>query len=293
MAEDPSNTFKTNADPGLIDSTDGGSKIAPFAYLSLGSFVCALVLIALLLWKAELLVRLGLSGNYYYLVLLPLSVAVAVCLFGALRSYGYYRGRQFGGTLELGGPFVGAALIIIGGFLLPPPSANFSLTIYLQGEAGLEDLPAADSNYVVVDLGADRRREAIGQKGQAYFAEIPASFRGQRVNIFLESTTYELANPERKHSLNSSSLYLSVRKRPGRITGHVQDEDGKPVGGASITVAGLSFTADSAGHFECVIPGERMQPELSMQVLANDYPPWRSSVTPNANEVTVILRRQY
>jgi len=62
------------------------SEIAPYAILSLGSFLCGLVIIALLLWKADKLVALGLVGNLYYIALLPLGLSAAAFLFGALRS---------------------------------------------------------------------------------------------------------------------------------------------------------------------------------------------------------------
>jgi hypothetical protein len=85
----------------------GWSKVAPYAALSLATFVCASILPALLLWKPEKLVALGLTGYLYYLVLLPFGLLAAAFLFGALRPSASYRGKQFGGILELGGP-VGA-----------------------------------------------------------------------------------------------------------------------------------------------------------------------------------------
>src|ERR1700733_9699639 len=88
------------------------SEIAPYAVLSLGGFLCALLLIVLLLRNAEKLVALGLTGNLYYLVLVPLGLSVAAFLFGALRSYARYRGKQFGGVLELGGPVVAFVLVL-------------------------------------------------------------------------------------------------------------------------------------------------------------------------------------
>ena len=76
------------------------SRIAPYAVLSLGSFVLFLFLLALLLRNAERIVALGLTGNLFYLVLVPLGLSAAAFLFGALRSFAQYRGKHFGGVLE-------------------------------------------------------------------------------------------------------------------------------------------------------------------------------------------------
>lgn len=271
---------------------DTWSEITPYAVLSLGSFLCALILVGLLLWKADTLVALGLTGSFYYILLLPLGLSVAGFLFGALRSFARYRGKHFGGVLELGGPVVGFALVVIGGFQLPPPTTNFPLTIYVHGGAGPHEMVLKGSGFVLLDLGGERRREPIGDKGQAFFHEVPASFRGQQVHIALEAAGYTLAEPGRKVRLDGASIYLLVRRTSVRIAGRVQDEEGKPVIGASLTVAGLAVVTDAAGRFDLVIPGDRLQPELSLQVHANGYAPWKSTVVPNANEVTIILRRK-
>ena len=76
-------------------------RIWLYAFLALGSFICALVLIGLMLWNVALLSRFGLTGNFYYLILLPLGLAVAAFLFGALRSWAHYSGKALGGALDL------------------------------------------------------------------------------------------------------------------------------------------------------------------------------------------------
>ena len=100
------------------------------------------------------------------------------------------------------------------------------MTVYVHGEAGRQDIVLRNSGYVLLDLGGDRRRQPIGADGQAYFHEIPANFLGQEVPISVESDTYEPTKPDEKYRLSGSSLYVSVRKRAGRISGRVQDENG-------------------------------------------------------------------
>lgn len=270
----------------------GWSKIAPYALLSLGSFLAALALVGLLLWKADLLARLGLTGNFYYLILLPLGLSVAGFLFGALRSYARYQGRHFGGVLELGGPIVGFALVVIGGFLLPPPTANLPLTVFVHGEAGPHELVLRGKGSVMLDLGGDRRSEPIGEKGQAYFAEIPASFRGQMVNVSLDADGYELADPNPKRRLDGTSLYLPVRKKSAHFAGSVQDEEGNPVAGANVSIAGIQATTNAIGRFEILVPGSLVQDALTMQTVASGYTPDHGKVVPGGDDPVVILKRR-
>ena len=84
---------------------------------------------------------------------------------------------------------------------------------------------------------------------------------------------------------------MSVRKRAGRVSGRVQDENGNPLSGANVSVASLSAITDSAGHFEFVLLGEQLKPELELGVVKAGYLAKHFRVVANANEVIVQLRR--
>ncbi len=152
-----------------------------------------------MLWNAERLVGLGLVGKVYYVVLIPLGLAVAAVLFGVLRSYAIYTGNHIGGTLDLGGPIVGFFLVVVLGFYLTkPPSEGFSVTVFVHGEAGQHDLVLRNSGDVWITLDGDLRQEKIGEKGQAEFKNLPASFRGQAVAISVKADGFEMSNPQKK-----------------------------------------------------------------------------------------------
>src|SRR5208282_6793494 len=86
------------------------------------------------------------------------------------------------------------------------------------------------------------------------------------------------------------ALQVEVRKKTGKLSGRVQDENGNPISGVAINVAGLSTMTDSSGHFEFVIPGDRMQRELGLEALAPGYAPATfNNVVPNANPLTISL----
>lgn len=136
----------------------------------------------------------------------------------------------------------------------------------------------------------DRRHQPIGAEGEAYFSEIPSSFRNQEVPIGLESNDFELSDPKRTYRLNGAGIYVPVKKRDGRISGRVEDDNGNPLSGAKVQVGDLPpATSDSTGHFEFAIPGEQLKPELELDVVRAGYLPKRLKVVPNANDVVVQL----
>jgi Carboxypeptidase regulatory-like domain len=262
-----------------------------FALLSVGCFLAGALLLWLMMAKAELLVRLGLQGQLYYLVLLPLGLAVAGFLFGVLRSYAFYRGKALGGVLELGGPVVIFCLVVLGGFLLPPPQGAFAVTVFVHGEEGVQDTPLRGEGSVVLDLGPHRRREAIGDRGQAHFSGIPAGFRGQTVPVWVEAEGFTPANSNVERRLEEGSLYLAVKRADAAIRGRVQDPDGHPIAGADLRLRDLKATADADGSFVFEIPGKLVEENLTLAVSAPGYEPWREQVVPGSNEVVVVLRK--
>ncbi len=270
---------------------DRRKEIVLYALISLISFLCGVALLGLMIWKAELLARFGLAGNLYYLVLLPMGLAAAGFLFGVLRSYARYSGKQFGGMLELGGPIVAFLLVLILGFVLVKPATTFPFTVFVHGERGDHDLVLKHSGYVYLDLGGYRQKEPIGENGQAIFLGIPPAFRGQEVPIGVESGAFELSDPKQKCRLDGSSIYLSVQRKAGHLSGRVQDDNGNPIPSATIQVAGLSKITDSAGHFDIVIPGDRLQPELDLDAVASGYSSSHLKVVPNGNDVVIPLTR--
>jgi len=250
----------------------------------------SILLIIAFLANARLLVSLGLDSRFYYIIVVILGVLVSQSLFGAVRSYAVYRGKGFGGTLELGGPVVCFFLVVILGFRLAPQSSNFALTVYVHGPAGQQDSPLRSQGEVWLDLGGDRRNVAIDDKGQAIFPEIPASFRGQKVNVGLDVSGYERRDT-RPLLLEGTSLYVEVRRKPLHITGNVVDEIQSPVVGAIVSVAGISTKTLEQGRFDLELPSGRVQDDMVMRVSADGYQPQSKWVIPGSGPVGVKLRR--
>jgi hypothetical protein len=268
----------------------GRDPIAPYLALTLGAFVAALIVLSIMLGQAEKLVRLGLAGNLYYIVLLPLGVSLATALFGGMRSYARFTGRPQSGRVELRGPVVVALLVPVLGFvLIRNPTIPFAMTVFVHGSASRNEIVLRNQGAVLLDLGGDRRKEAIGEKGQAYFPGIPANFRGQVVSVLLEAEGYELATSATSMRLDSESAYLAVRPKAFDLVGFVTTVDMRQISGASVTVEDQATSTNASGYFRLTLRRDVAMRELEMHVSAPGFAPWRGRIIPGANPISVLL----
>ena len=138
-----------------------------------------------MLWNTQLLVSLGLTGNFYYVSLLALGLSVGMVLFGVLQFRAIYRGDTGYGRLELGGAIIGCGLVVVGGFYLVPNPLPFAMTVFVHEEGGIHNLAPKDSGDVVMELGGKVQRQQIGPDGTVEFKDIAPSHRGEAVPILV------------------------------------------------------------------------------------------------------------
>jgi hypothetical protein len=182
------------------------------------AFLCVTVaLLILYIMKAPQLVDAHLATNVYYVILVALALTVAFLLFGAMKSFGRYTGKAFGGTLELGGPCVGAALIIGIGVYLNRPQA-FDVTIIPQGPGGASD--RVHTGRVHLKLAGEARSADVDSTGRVVFAQIPAAWWNSDVTLSIKADDYETQTDEVQIQLSQNEITIPIKKIQA-ITGFV------------------------------------------------------------------------
>ncbi len=254
-------------------------------------FVCGASLLVLMIWRAERLTAFNLMDKVYFLVLVLIGSAVGVVLFTISDSYAWYEGKVYGGVLKIGGPVVVAALVVVGGSWLLIARIPFAVTVFIHGEEGVGDLVLKNSGHVYLDLDGDRREQPIGEKGEAYFVGIPANFHGREVPVWVELTDFECVEGDKEYRLDGTSLYITVRRKSGRLAGRVVDSGGNPIAGVKLQVTNLSTTTDTLGHFRLDIPGDKMADEFDLEAVLSGYKPEHVKVVPSSGEMTIMLSR--
>jgi hypothetical protein len=214
---------------------------------------------ALLVIFARRITQYGLAQSLYYVLLVVVGLLAAGFLFGALHSYGKYRGKVLSGTLELGGPVVIVVIIIFVGLTYASPTSTFSLVIRPHGPLGQTDVLRAGT--VTVFLGTNPRTEQIGSNGQAQFNEVPAAFLGAKVTATADVPGYELVDRASQRIPPSKILYLAMapEQPTSALRGRFLTKDGRPVVNAYVEVnQGLaSGHTNEHGDFSIHVPLKR------------------------------------
>ena len=227
-----------------------------YAYISAAAFVLALVAAAVLVLLSDRFSRLSTAA--YYLLLLPIALAAAAFLFGAMRSHARYKGDVAQGSLELGGPVVVFVMVMLGGVFLAGPDTTANVTVRLSSTAGPEDRIAGGE--VVLDLGDDRRTRAVGPDGQATFTQVPVQFLNGELGVVARVERYRMASagPFQVSPLGIIEVPLEPVRAETVVAGTIFDPTG-PVEGATVNFAHGTATAvtDVNGNFRLALPFER------------------------------------
>lgn len=250
--------------------------------------VVALLLLGLMLYQPGSV----LIANLWYLVLLAMGLAVAAFSHLGLKSYGTYTGKVFGGTVTLGGPAVVMLIVVILGFQFAPPPSRFDLTVFVQGEGGRQNMVLRNRGALLLDLGTDRRRETIGDKGEVRFVGIPNDQRGRTVPVSLEAEGYELVDPKAEVKLSTETAYLAVRPASLQLSGRVQDEKGRAVPGAKLRLSTYTTQSMEDGWFSFKVPSDLPMTERTLYVTAPGFESSHLQATPGSNPLTVVLQKE-
>ncbi len=252
--------------------------------------LAGLGLLLLMLWNAQELVGLGLTGYVWYVLLLLLGLAAVVTVFSLFKSYARYTGKAPGGASGLGRPIVVMLLVIaLGFYLAPAPVQPFDVTVFLHSEAGPQVAILRNSGRLSLDFGADRRTESVGDKGEVRFLGIPPNMRGRKIALALDDDNYELVNPSLELRPNQEVFYAAVRPKRLSLAGYVSDDRGRPLAQARASIAGNAATTDQDGRFEISLPADLSEGDRTIIITAPGYETWRAQAAPGGNSLQVRL----
>ena len=180
-----------------------------YAFMALVAGVIGIGLLFFYVYQVPKLIEAGVQNQVFYLLLIPWGLSCAVFLFGAMRSYARFTYKHLGSALELGGPVVLFALVLVGGFkLVPPAPETFDLTIRAHSADGSQ--PIITSGRITLDLDNDRRTESFGSNGEANFKGIPPKFMEATVKMLPQVDGY--AEQWVRHKLRGNVLDIALER---------------------------------------------------------------------------------
>ena len=258
----------------------GGISKLTWIYISGAASLFFLVLAILMILFAPNITGAGITKSIYYIVLIPVGLASAAFLFGALHSSAKYSGKTSYGTIELTGPVVIFCLVVIGGFYFATPDSEFLLTI----RTNLVNEPDKILNHgsLILDIGEQRLDKQLNENGEVTFAGVPSRYLGKSVNIIPQIKGYKIKGSNLILIPDDRIIYLELEERKDStlLRGRVINETGNPVDSVIIDIeSGLaSSVTDENGLFTLIVPASKGETVL-LTALKNGMTGYREFVT--------------
>jgi len=178
-----------------------------YAAISVAALLLSIWLLDHLISNAGPLGSSGLTRPTYYSLLVVMGLAVAIFLFGAMRSRAVFTGTMPSRRLELAGPPVIVALVVIGGFLLASPIDRFNFTVRVFDE---HVQPVRAGGSLSVYLSQAIVTAPLTPQGEATFKEISRSLRGLSTRITAEVKGYRLQEPLKQYRLDRDVIEVTM-----------------------------------------------------------------------------------
>ena len=257
------------------------------------AFLVSFLSAAVFIFFGKELENLGIIGNVYYIILIPLGFSSAAFLAGAMKSYASFKsGASMPyGQLNLTGPIVIFALVVGGGFIMPNfnKPAQFDVKMHMVDENN-EVMQSLNEGAVTLYFGKNSDKKDI-HDGEVMFQDIPESYNNKQVkfDIQLKDKSYKLADSnvlfisknvdfvEVKLIRNKETLNTLVR-------GSIINEKGVKVKHAFINFqSGLAtcYTNEN-GDFSLNVPYPPGT-KVNLEVVVNDVRKFNEDVTLSSN----------
>ncbi len=210
------------------------------------------------------LVNTCLTNVQYFIIYALIGVGIALLLArSAAKSTANIKilnlGIVLGGAVVL--PFVLFFTNPIGQFKPDRCNPKTSVTVFVHGKKGKQDMILRQKGYVIMDVNDERKKESINENGQAFFQNLSV---GDSVRLEIDfSEPYKAIHPDSAYViLPNGNIYLAVSLEGiDNVRGMVLYNDA-PLNGVTVKLIGktgdLFDTTGKTGDFSFSIP-EKMQ----------------------------------
>jgi hypothetical protein len=264
-----------------------------WVYISGAVSLFFLLLALFMIFFSSRLSEFGITKSFYYIILIPVGLASAAFLFGALRSSAKYSGKTSYGSIELTGPVVIFCLVVIGGFYFASPESEFLLTIRMVNPDEPEKI--INEGSIIVDFGDQRLDKQINENGEVMFSGISSKFTGKSVNIFPQIKGYRIKGSNSLTIPENHVIYLELKERRDStlLRGMVINENGNPEDSVFIDVeSGMaSASTDDKGRFSVFVPASPGE-ALLLTAVKNGTTLYRDFITVTGRgSITIRLKK--
>ncbi len=135
---------------------------------------------------------------------------------------------------------------------------SFSVTVLVHGKKGKDDKVLKNQGKVFLDIGGDRKEEAINAQGEATFKELPKGYANQMSLISIDHPQpYFPVHRDKEYKLTSNKvIYLEValqglNKIKGRIIDATTENN---LDSVRVSIENVATYTNEFGWFELEIP---------------------------------------
>ncbi|MGE5860301.1 MAG: hypothetical protein ACM34J_07090 [Ignavibacteria bacterium] len=276
----------------MVKQPDKISKLT-WVYISGAASLFFLVAAILMIFLSPRLTEFGITKSFYYIILIPVGLASAAFLFGALRSSAKYSGKTSYGSIELTGPVVIFCLVIIGGFYFASPESDFLLTIRTVVPAKPEKI--INDGSIIVDFGDQRLDKKLNENGEVMFSGVSSKFIGKPINIFPQIKGYKIKEGNSISIPENRIIYLELTERIDStlLRGMVINDKGDPEDSVFIDIESgvASAASDDKGRFSIVVPASAGE-TLLLTAVKNGTTLYRDFITvTERGSITIKLKK--
>lgn len=173
---------------------------------------------------------------------------------------------------------------------------NTSITVFVHGKKGRQDMILRQKGVVMMDVGAERKRASINENGQAFFQNLHI---GDNVRLEIDfSESYKAIYPDSTYIISSdSAIYLPASLQGiDKVPGMVLFQDA-PLANVIVKIQNakgiLLDTTNQTGDFNFDIPEYMQTKEYEVWFMKDGFKSKSALATPQTGQsLTIIMEKQ-